>query len=169
LVDWTRHPFIAAYFAAEDVILNSYPDDSFLVLWAFYFPVLGKHYAINKQDDPIRVVTAPSATNSNLKAQQGVFTLTHYLNDREDNGTYRPFEIMFNTLVEKADPQRSSSDQLIVACKLQKFLLPISEANELLYLLAKLDITPSAVYPGFRSILRDIQMRSSWESSGVRR
>ena len=77
LLDWTRAPLIAAYFAAEGPYQyrDSNPS-SLMVVWAFYFPLFGKHDVISHQTAPIRVVTAPSASNTNLKAQQGVFTVT---------------------------------------------------------------------------------------------
>jgi hypothetical protein len=40
--------------------------------------------------------------------------------------------------------------------------LPISEAYTLLDLLAKLDITPSAIYPGYQSIVSDMQLQKIW-------
>jgi hypothetical protein len=69
LLDWTRLPLLAAYFAAEGPYLhpNTNPS-SLMVVWAFYFPLFGKHDTISSTY-PIRVVTAPSASNANLKAQ----------------------------------------------------------------------------------------------------
>jgi hypothetical protein len=55
----------------------------------------------------------------------------------------------------KTDDHRPNS---ILGCELRKFTLPTSEAFDLLYLLAKLDITLSAIYPGYHSILRDLEL-----------
>jgi len=160
LLDWTRQPLIAAFFAGEDAI-NHFEQielSSFLVVWAFFFPALGRHDVIEKENDPIQIVTAPSATNPNLKAQQGVFTLVNRHYTREDEGSYLPMEQVLEELANKPESERYYPT--IVGCKLQKFTLPVAEAQRLLYLLAKLDITPSYVYPGYHSIVRDIAMQN---------
>ena len=167
LLDWTRQAFIAAFFAAEDALnpADNLDPSSRLVVWALYFPELGKHSAMHKVNDPIRIVTAPSATNPNLKAQQGVFTLLHHHHAMDfARGTAIPMEQMLEDLARKAEPEKDAADALVVNCKLQKFTLPVSEARELLYFLAKLDITPSAVYPGYHSIIRDLQMQTYYPS-----
>ena len=162
LLDWTRQSLIAAFFAAEDAInhLEQIEPSSSLVVWAFFFPALGRHDVIEKENDPIQIVTAPSATNPNLKAQQGVFTLLNRHYTHEDKGTYRPMEQILEELAGKPELERFYPT--IVGCKLQKFTLPVSEAKTLLFLLAKLDITPSYVYPGYHSIVRDIAMQNLW-------
>lgn len=162
LLDWTRNSFIAAFFAAEDVLKHSkeYEPSSRLVVWAFFFPAFGKHDALNQENDPIRIVTAPSATNPNLKAQQGVFTLVNHFYTKEIEGIYLPMDQVLEEIVNQ--PEAEKYHKIIVDCKLQKFTLPVSEANSLLYLLAKLDITPSFIYPGFQSIIRDIEAENLW-------
>jgi hypothetical protein len=159
LLDWTRQSHIAAFFAAEDASNHAdYKPSSHLVVWAFYFPLLGKHDALRQQTAPVRIVTAPTATNPNLKAQQGIFTFQHPHNTKEAQGEYLSLEQMLKDMAKDADPDHSDADKLIVGCELRKFTLPVSESNALLTLLAKLDITPSSVYPGYHSIIRDIEM-----------
>lgn len=160
LLDWTRQSLIAAFFAAEDAInhLELIEPSSWLVVWAFFFPALGRHDVIEKENDPIQIVTAPSATNPNLKAQQGVFTLVNRHYTHESEGSYLPMEQVLEELLAKPESERYYPT--IVDCKLQKFTLPVSEAKTLLFLLAKLDITPSYVYPGYHSIVRDIAMQN---------
>jgi hypothetical protein len=87
LLDWTRQAYFAAFFAAEEASKliedGVFEPNNRLVVWAFYFPNLGKQEDDDKKYAPINIVTAPKATNTNLKAQQGVFTLLNsiYLRD----------------------------------------------------------------------------------------
>jgi FRG domain len=162
LLDWTRTSVTAAFFAAEDALKN--PSTGPLVVWAFYFPLFGKHDDFSRGTDRLRVVTAPSATNANLQAQQGAFTLLNplYLEEREP-----PFMSMERMLEERetlvTDPDKYESEWLVINCKLRKFTLPASEALNLLHLLAKLDITPSFIYPGYASILNELKLRVAWK------
>jgi hypothetical protein len=147
LLDWSRRSFIAAYFAAESAHKNGCNSDELMVVWSFYFPAMGKQD--NVLEPPIRIVTAPSATNENLRAQQGVFTCirTEYTSRWVD--TYMSLDQFLETEAPTAD---------VVGCKMKKFTLPASHALDVLRLLQKLDITPSAIYPGFASVVRDLMM-----------
>ena len=79
LLDWTTQAFIAAFFAAEkasELLENKLAKSSErLAIWAFYFPEFGRQDEESRRLGLIRTVTAPKATNTNLKAQQGLFTL----------------------------------------------------------------------------------------------
>ena len=153
LLDWTLAPLIAAFFAAYDVYqktkeeLEQYTQP--LVVWSFYFPAFEKQSRYSPGDYMIRSVTASSATNTNLRAQQGVFTLVSSDVSGERNGKYLPFDEILSKTYHKKD------------AKLRKFTLPVSQANDLLRLLEKLGITPSAIYPGYQSIVTDIKMKES--------
>lgn len=184
LLDWTRKPYFAAYFAAESAwrsiqnrerekkILQENCTDgnqvkaidgsSLLVVWAFYFPELGRRHEVYQDSDPIRVITAPSATNPNLSAQQGVFTWLNWRRTGEANGKYLPMDQVLERLANQARPDADDVDKLIIGCKIRRFTLPTSEVDALLYLLAKVDVTPSAVYPGYSSILSDLEMEVRW-------
>ena len=148
LLDWTLAPYIAAFFAGYDVYKNSekYDYDGTLVVWAFYFPSFERQTRYTPASYIVRSVTAPSATNVNLKAQQGVFTLVNSENTGELDGKYLPFDEIL-----ESSPYKEKAD-------LTKFTLPVSEARSLLYLLARLDITPSSIYPGYASIVSDLKM-----------
>jgi hypothetical protein len=166
LLDWTRRSFIAAFFAAEDAWKrsNSNGTDDNLVVWSFYFPLFGKHDVISRDTDPIWIVTAPSATNKNLQAQQGAFTLLNTLYFKESES---PYPALDQLLEERAsyvtDPSRFPEEWLVTNCRLRKFSLPATQALNLLYLLAKFDITPSSVYPGYQSIFADLKLRAAWQ------
>ncbi|HVQ36673.1 MAG TPA: FRG domain-containing protein [Pyrinomonadaceae bacterium] len=162
LLDWTRRSFTAAFFAAEDALKNSLSGS--LVVWAFYFPLFGKHDDVSRGTDRLRVVTAPSATNANLRAQQGAFTLLNpiYLEEREP-----PFMSMERMLEESethvTDPDQYESEWLVINCRLRKFTVPASEALNVLHLLAKFDVLPSVIYPGYASIVNELKLRMAWK------
>jgi hypothetical protein len=156
LLDWTQQAFIAAFFAGEDALQNENQSGE-LIVWSFYFPLLGKSIGGTKDSYTLRSVTAPSATNPNLKAQQGVFTLVNSEYTNESDGRYLPLDSFLDIYVKKFP------NSLLQECKLTKFTLPTLEASQLLRLLARQDITPSAIYPGYQSILSDLKMRNLWD------
>ena len=161
LLDWTRLPYVAAFFAAEDAGRNISEDNSSekLVVWSFYFPGLGRQTLYEGDSYFIRGITAPSASNPNLKAQQGVFTLVSPGATEEKSGNYRykPFEKILEYYASG-----SSHEKWFLKSKIRKFTLPVLEAPKLLFLLAKSDITPSAIYPGYQSIVDDIKNEHSF-------
>jgi hypothetical protein len=81
LLDWTRNVFVAAYFAAEEASNPESKQDEKLAVWALHYPAMGTLHEIDRQHEPIIIVTAPSASNPNLRAQQGAFTKTNFLID----------------------------------------------------------------------------------------
>ena len=110
LLDWSRRALVAAFFAADGAVRLSMSDTSDrLVVWAFCFPALGRHDPVYKVQDPIRIVAAPSTTNSNLKAQQGVFTLISHHYSLEAQGEYCPMETILHHASSSADPMHSSA------------------------------------------------------------
>ena len=171
LLDWSLNPSIATFFAADDAYKNrcKYKHESRLVVWAFYFPTFGTRLSEDSRC-VISDVTAPRATNANLKAQQGVFTLVHEKRNVLDEKTeeYIPLDTLVDRLVDsaRANPvtKLSPDDEgnPWLKAKLGKFTLPISEAEYLLYLLAKQDITSSSIYPGYGSIVSDLEMLRAW-------
>lgn len=164
LLDWSRQSYIAAFFSAEDAYRRGkeIASEEKMTVWSFYFPVFDKQMRYGDTSFFLRGITAPSATNTNLKAQQGVFTLLDYRYTEETKGGYIPMEIVLENQAQKIIVSRPESDSWLLDCRLRKFTLPSIMAKDVLYLLAKLDITHSAIYPGYQSIALDIQMQNTW-------
>lgn len=155
LLDWTRNPYVAAYFAAEDAIRNKNEKEESLAVWIFYYPAMGTLDIINRWLQPIIIVTAPSASNPNLKAQQGVFTLVNNLNDK--NWQSLPLD-------EVLKLESIQDEENIKSADLSCFTLPQIEAPALLKLLAKLDYTASTLFPDYFNIVKDLQQRVLWKN-----
>ena len=165
LLDWSRQAYIAAFFAGEDAYRNyeKLNAKGKMVVWSFFFPAFDKQTLYANSPYLLRGVTAPSATNANLKAQQGVFTLINSRYTKESEGDYVPMDIVLEEHATKVISSQPNSESWLLKCKLRKFTLPIAEACALLDLLAKLDITPSAIYPGYQSIVSDMQLQKIWD------
>ena len=159
LLDWTRYSLVAAFFAAEGGLktLLEYPEER-LVVWSLFYPLMGTKTYNVKGGYSLRVIRAPGATNPNLTAQQGAFTLAHPRHTREWSGFYRPLE---KILWEPEDGENFRTD--IQQCELRKFTLPVKESPRLLHLLENYDITPSSIYPGYNSIADDLKNQGRWK------
>jgi hypothetical protein len=71
LLDWTRNPLIAAFFAANDVHQNR-DKNGHIAVWALRTDVIGEgFYGLGKR---IRQVTIPRSENDYLHAQNSLFT-----------------------------------------------------------------------------------------------
>jgi hypothetical protein len=165
LLDSTRHAFTAAYFAAIEGALwekaaKQAPEGlKRLAVWA-----LKDTYDLNsiasqksqqrmKRIEEITVVTAPTATNPNLHAQRGVFTL------------HRPSAIVLNAQVAP-EPLESVATRLQeehnIHQHLVEFSLPVAESPKLLRLLAIEGVDAAALFPGYYGVVRAMKEREYW-------
>lgn len=100
-------------------------------------PRLNKHLDERLERQRIELVTAPGASNPNLYAQKGLFTLF-----RSEQLDRRPIEQLISTLPSRYE--------------LVHFTLPIGEARELLLLLSNQEVTGATVYPGYGGAARAV-------------
>jgi FRG domain len=146
LLDWTRDPFVAAYFAASGVESGHSGPDEKLAVWILNQSALNG--STSRQGEPRRridnlvIVGSPSALNQRLFAQQGLFTL------------YRPLEIEDEFAVHHVPlddylerPGWPTGSQLFWLVTLPKSMAP-----DLLRILIKLHYTPAKIYPGFQGV-----------------
>jgi hypothetical protein len=100
-------------------------------------------------DSLYAVVTAPAASNQNLRAQKGVFTL-HLCKEMKtsDHVDRRPID---QVLVDED-----------VSITLTKFTLSIGRARELLRLLAFEGISAAELFPGFGGVVKALSERHLW-------
>jgi hypothetical protein len=152
LLDWSWKPKVSAYMACE-AIAPSAPSSartSRAAVWATRTNFIEEFWAtLNPR---IRLVTAPQATNPNLHAQAGLFTVDGAVWDP------RPFDAL--VVHEFAHlPQPPPPGYLPV---LRKLTFPHSEADRLLRLLAYEHVNGATVYPGHDGVVRGLRERWSW-------
>jgi len=118
----------------------------------------------NEAIDPVvHVVTAPYATNPNLAAQGGLFTLV-----QPRSGDPHPIPDIDAALQTIADKVPLDLDRM--APVLFKFALPARETNSALRLLSTAGITAASIRPGLAGVVEAMTERwaHQWASPGQR-
>lgn len=152
LLDWTSKPLVAAYFAAKDASSFQYgmkkQPTGKLAVFALNADLL-EHYQAEKSNGgvyDIAIIRAPQASNPNLSAQAGFFTL-----DRLNRGL--PLEKLLNRLPKDIELGRI----------LYKLTLPKSEAPRLLGILADEGVSAASVFPGYGGVTEAVFEHSLWD------
>jgi len=158
LLDWSRKPLVAAYFAVKEVCdLTEAPEPKQCVIWALdggFVQQLAKD-DVREGNRPtgrgesrptIILITAPTASNAHLAAQGGVFTLV-----QPRSGDPHPLpdiDAVIQSLEETDVPEgwRRKGPVLV------KYTFPVKVARHLLRLLAANGIHAASVFPGLHSI-----------------
>lgn len=139
LLDWTKSPIAAAYFAASGVEMAD--ADDHIAIYALHRELLNYH---------IRIVGVSYSGNEYLRAQHGVFTL----DTKGDeffllNGHYPNLEKSLSLL-----PSHVSS-----FVHPRKFIMPVSQAPELLRLLWIERITQAHLMPTLDNVASAVKMK----------
>jgi hypothetical protein len=153
-LDWTRRAPIAAYFAASTAV-DMESASGRMNIWALRIDLLDSM----RENEDLRVFSAPRATNPNLRAQAGVFTillgdwlcpLDEYLEKLEANGTFR----------NMVRPRRP----LPPRPWLRRLSVPQACAPRLLRLLSYEGVSGSTMFPGYDGVVRAILERKKWDT-----
>lgn len=162
LLDWTRHPLKAALFAASAATKVG-DKNGRLSVWAFSLDLLElcTPTTPSKMDrtPPFMLVTAPTAANSNLHAQEGVFTLAQYIHGDDSPVDRRPLDEVLAQWIEKGR-NRSSIGWF------RRITLPRSEADNLCWELAHEGITQATLFPNFYGVVAAMNDMCRWFRPG---
>jgi hypothetical protein len=165
LLDWTWDWRAAAFFAARDAIREKTETLAVWCLDAFdlrthtmsvdnTFGPSAERTARPGHDMPylVHLVTAPGATNPNLRGQKGLFTLLEIASRMTPEAhAWTPLE----DLVER-DTGRD-------AVSLYKHTLPVSEAAQLLRSLSLEGVTAATLFPGYDGVVQSLKDRWLWD------
>lgn len=159
LMDWSNDAFIAAYFGAADAAIrleHGESSDSLLAVWCLNWRYVWKRWPGKKPDDiEVLLVMAPRATNPNLHAQGGLFTV-HIVKPGKSSAPINrdPLDLV----IEK---RRGSI--AIKAPVMRQITLPIRESGRLLRLLAAHNIHAASIFPGFDGVVKYLKEWRRWD------
>jgi hypothetical protein len=170
LLDWTRKPMVAAYFAVEQVAkvrAKRDPDPKIsgeepCAVWALdqgFVRAMAKTVTRDPTIDPaIFVVTAPYATNPNLAAQGGLFTLVQPRS--RDPHPIPDLDEALQHMADNAQIERGSLDPVLC-----KFTLPAKETRTALAMLAAEGMDAATVRPGLAGVAEALRERWSHQTA----
>jgi len=145
LLDFTRNPFVAAFFAADFVTagkMQSHPEH--LAVWAIHAPKM------RLLVDELRVLTAPRSGHSFLHAQDGLFL---YVPDSfrwvHQHGAWPSFEVFFD---------RGPSARHDVAL-VRQLILPVGQVTHVLDLLWAHRISRAHLMPTIDNVAQSLMRR----------
>jgi hypothetical protein len=155
LLDWTRSPFVAAYFAADPNGASELAGHA--EVWALNTISAKWGRALGSDaEDQVFPVAAPRNSNPNLHAQDGLFTF------------HLPWNPQILGLLDRrpVDEIISGLDRaplgLAGAPLMYRFRFPRSLTGELLWYLAENGITAGRLFPGPRGAVDAIKERVLW-------
>jgi hypothetical protein len=152
LLDWTTKPLVAGYFAAWDCI-HCNGGRTHLAVWGLSSAFVARTGP--KRDPAFFVFTAPAATNPNLHAQGGMFTLVQ---PRSEESAAEPLPDLDRLLFELDAGLKQERSPVFV-----KFTLPVSEARVFVRLLADSGVSAATIFPGLSGVARAFFEARDWK------
>jgi hypothetical protein len=154
LLDWTRNPLTAVYFVVAGALSASLSnkgeiEDRHLSVWAFNFPPEMQNLPDRY---PLVRITAPHFGNSNLHAQDGLFTMVKTdLKKLESPADRTDLALSIKDWAKASSTRRGSHECFF------RYRLPWSQAAHAMHLLHELGITRARIFPGFEGVVGAIR------------
>jgi hypothetical protein len=152
LLDWTYKAYVAAYFAAP----KKPPQHPLMIVWAMHTEIFdefnGRPLYSSAACDMV-LKTAPRASNPNLHAQSGVFTMIR--------GTYAPL-LGVETFVGGLVTIKEGGVVPIPRPWMHRVELPSEHWKHLLSLLHDEGIDGASMFPGYDGVAKAMWERSHW-------
>jgi hypothetical protein len=168
LLDWTRNPLTAAYFAAADAARTRTNDAEAgsLEIWAFQWrPVLGWDLW-NGSDTVVHFVRTARGLNPNLHAQEGVFTVVAKSHPRRNDPAAPPTldELIVSRIREQSLAWRQSAAEN-TGLAMRRLRLPRSQAPRLLRMLWEEGVSAATLFPSFDGAVRGLEEMRLWDTT----
>lgn len=165
LLDWTRDPYVAAYFAAKEaaewIVGEKKPPKEgveTLSIWALNTFFLDANREMIKRQ--VITVTAPAYGNPNLHAQKGLFTLER-LQSFSPEGT-----VCQDTLDKRIKDIIKVNNKLLLPLPImRKLTIPINASREILRRLSYRFINAGTLYPGFDGAAEALKEQRLWDKT----
>ncbi|MCK6574632.1 FRG domain-containing protein [Myxococcota bacterium] len=153
LLDWSRKPLIACYFAAADAAAHA-PESGELAVWALRRRAETPKWSIEKLG--VRDLSAPRGSNANLHLQSGRFTMHTAYDAKVSGPTTGPgkHSLCLATHLESKDVREGPGGAVLV-----QYRLAATQAGHLLSLLADEHAHAATVYAGYEGAVRATKER----------